>query len=123
MFIDIKAPIVFVNLLWHNVIFTGRIIFLDFLKNHYIEHRPVYSGIIISSAYVLVVLFGLGLTGACINPARCFGPAYVVIFLGDFNCIVQFFVFLLSTLIGSLLAALAYRGFFKKNVEIYCFHD
>lgn len=86
---------------------------LAYLKNHFDPDKKAYCGVVISLAYVLVVLLGFNLTGACVNPARCLGPAFIVMFTGSFGYILQFFVFLFATSLGSFLAVLVYRKIFE----------
>ncbi|MDR3216816.1 MAG: MIP family channel protein [Clostridiaceae bacterium] len=60
------------------------------------------AGLIIGLTLTLVHLFGIGLTGTSVNPARSFGPALLL--LGE--PIKQVWVFIVAPLIGGALAAL-----------------
>lgn len=70
------------------------------------------SGIIIGLTLTLVHLFGIGVTGTSVNPARSFGPA---IFQED--AIGDYWIFLIGPAIGAIAAAFAYGALFtnKRN--------
>jgi aquaporin Z len=61
-----------------------------------------FAGLVIGVALAVVLLVGLTLDGASINPARSFGPA---LFSGT-RALYQLWVFILFPLFGGLLAAL-----------------
>lgn len=68
------------------------------------------SGIIIGLTLTLVHLFGIGVTGTSVNPARSFGPA---IFQED--AIGDYWVFLIGPAIGAIAAAFAYGALFNNK--------
>ena len=70
------------------------------------------AGIIIGLTLTLVHLFGIGVTGTSVNPARSFGPA-----IFQENAIGDYWVFLIGPAIGAIAAAFAYGALFtnKKN--------
>lgn len=68
------------------------------------------SGIVCGLALTAVHLFGIGLTGTSVNPARSFGPA-----LFAEGAIGDYWVFLLGPVIGAVIAAFVFNGFFKKS--------
>jgi aquaporin Z len=72
------------------------------------------AGVVIGLSLTLVHLFGIGLTGTSVNPARSFGPA---LFVGGeaLSCL---WVFIVAPLIGGALAALVYRFLKSGNSEI-----
>ena len=69
------------------------------------------TGLIIGLSLVLVHLFGIGITGTSVNPARSLAPA---IFQGG-EAIKQVWVFIVAPLIGSVLAGLFYKLVLKTS--------
>ncbi len=69
------------------------------------------SGLVIALSLTLVHLFGIGVTGTSVNPARSFGPALFV--GGDSLKIV--WVFLLAPLVGSAIAAFCWKYIGSKD--------
>lgn len=78
------------------------------------------AGLVIGLSLTLVHIFGIGLTGTSVNPARSFGPAL----LAGGELLSGVWVFIVAPVIGSVLAALAYvaltpsskkPGFAKKK--------
>ena len=67
------------------------------------------SGLLIGGALTLVTILGIPFTGASINPARSFGPAVIMKILGKGTALNQLWVFLLSPLIGALVAYIVYK--------------
>jgi MIP family channel proteins len=59
-----------------------------------------FAGLAIGGTLALAILMGGPLTGASLNPARTFGPA---LFTGTLN---QFWIYLVGTGVGGLLAAM-----------------
>ncbi len=68
------------------------------------------SGIVVGLALTLVHLFGIGLTGTSVNPARSFGPA-----LFAEEAIGDYWVFLIGPAIGAVIAAFVYSALFKEK--------
>lgn len=73
-----------------------------------VENSAV-AGLVIGGALVFVHLFGIGLTGTSVNPARSIGPA---IFAGV-EALKPLWVFIVSPMIGGGLAALCYDALDK----------
>lgn len=63
------------------------------------------SGIVIGLSLTLVHLFGIGLTGTSVNPARSFGPAI----LAGGDALTNVWVFIVAPLVGGVIAALVYK--------------
>ena len=75
-----------------------------------IENSKV-AGLVIGGSLTLVHLFGIYFTGTSVNPARSLGPA---IFMGGdaLGCV---WVFIVAPLIGGAVAALVWKGLYKKE--------
>ena len=73
------------------------------------ERLERLSGLLIGGALTLVTILGVPFTGASINPARSFGPAVIMKILGKGTALNQLWVFLLSPLIGALVAYIVYK--------------
>ena len=69
-----------------------------------------FGGLIIGLTLVLIHIFGIGLTGTSVNPARSLGPA---IFAGG-DALMSLWVFILAPLCGGALAALVTKYFEKE---------
>ena len=68
-----------------------------------IENGAV-AGIVIGLTLTLVHIFGIGLTGTSVNPARSFGPAL----LAGGDALANVWVFIVAPLLGGALAAVVY---------------
>lgn len=66
-----------------------------------------FAGIPIGLVLVLIHLVGIPITNTSVNPARSIGPA---LFVGGW-ALQQLWLFILAPLVGSVLAAVVYRGF------------
>ncbi|MCH5192548.1 MAG: MIP family channel protein [Oscillospiraceae bacterium] len=64
-----------------------------------------FGGLIIGLTLTLVHIFGIGLTGTSVNPARSIGPA---IFAGG-SALSSLWVFIVGPLAGAALAAVCYK--------------
>ncbi len=64
-----------------------------------------FGGLIIGLSLTLVHIFGIGLTGTSVNPARSIGPA---LFAGG-SALSQLWVFIVGPLAGAALAALVHK--------------
>lgn len=64
-----------------------------------------FGGLIIGLTLTLVHIFGIGLTGTSVNPARSIGPA---IFAGG-DALSNLWVFIVGPLVGAALAAIVYK--------------
>lgn len=73
-----------------------------------------FGGLVIGFTLTLVHIFGIGLTGTSVNPARSLGPA---IFAGG-DALSSLWVFIVGPFVGAALAAVVYRllsGKTEKN--------
>jgi len=68
-----------------------------------------FGGLIIGLTLVLVHLFGIGLTGTSVNPARSIGPAIVAAIAGNASPIISVWVFIVGPLVGAVIAAFVYK--------------
>ena len=68
-----------------------------------------FGGLIIGLTLTLVHIFGIGLTGTSVNPARSLGPAIMAGIEGNTDPLACIWVFILAPLVGSALAACTYR--------------
>ncbi len=67
-----------------------------------------FAGLVIGLTLTFVHIFGIGLTGTSVNPARSFGPAVVAILMGNTTPIKCLWVFIVGPLLGAALAAVVY---------------
>ncbi len=72
-----------------------------------------FGGLIIGLTLTLVHIFGIGLTGTSVNPARSFGPAVVAAIGGNTEPLACLWVFIVAPLIGAALAAFTYKALEK----------
>ena len=70
-----------------------------------------FGGLIIGLTLTLVHIFGIGLTGTSVNPARSFGPA---LFAGG-DALSDLWVFIVGPFIGAILAACVYKFLESSN--------
>lgn len=68
-----------------------------------------FGGLIIGLTLTLVHIFGIGLTGTSVNPARSIGPAIVAAITGNSDPLSCLWVFIVGPLIGAVLAAIVYK--------------
>ncbi len=73
------------------------------------EKTAPFAGIIIGATLTFVHVMGIPLTGTSVNPARSFGPALLMLGVGDTLPISQVWVFILAPLVGAGLAVLVWR--------------
>lgn len=73
-----------------------------------------FGGLIIGLTLTLVHIFGIGLTGTSVNPARSIGPAIVAAIDGNTDPISCIWVFIVGPLLGSALAAGVYMYLSKE---------
>lgn len=64
-----------------------------------------FGGLVIGFTLTLVHIFGIGLTGTSVNPARSLGPA---IFAGG-DALSSLWVFIVGPFVGAALAAVVYK--------------
>lgn len=77
------------------------------------DHGPV-AGLVIGFTLTFVHIFGIGLTGTSVNPARSIGPAIVSAISGNAEPLSSLWVFIVAPLIGGALAAIVYK-FLEKD--------
>lgn len=73
-----------------------------------------FGGLVIGLTLTLIHIFGIGLTGTSVNPARSFGPALVAAFNGNTAAIGSLWVFIVGPLVGAAIAAVLYK-FLEKE--------
>jgi aquaporin Z len=71
------------------------------------------AGLVIGLSLTLVHLIGIPIDGTSVNPARSLGPA---LFVGG-TALSQLWVFIVSPLVGGVVAALAYRALYPRGEE------
>ena len=69
-----------------------------------------FGGLIIGLTLTLVHIFGIGLTGTSVNPARSIAPAVFAAISGNAEPIKALWVFIVAPLVGAAIAALVYKG-------------
>ena len=68
-----------------------------------------FGGLVIGLTLVLVHIFGIGLTGTSVNPARSFGPAVInAIVNSNVTALEELWVFIVGPLLGAIAAAVVY---------------
>ena len=67
-----------------------------------------FAGLVIGLCLTFVHIFGIGLTGTSVNPARSFGPAVAALLTGNSSALACLWVFIAGPLAGAALAALCY---------------
>ena len=68
-----------------------------------------FGGLVIGLTLAFIHIFGIGLTGTSVNPARSIGPAIVAAFTGNLEPLSVVWIFILAPLAGGALAALCYK--------------
>ncbi len=68
-----------------------------------------FGGLVIGLTLTLIHIFGIGLTGTSVNPARSFGPALVAAMNGNAAPLGTLWVFIVGPFIGAALAAVLYK--------------
>ncbi len=77
------------------------------------DHKS-FGGLVIGLSLTLVHIFGIGLTGTSVNPARSFGPAIISAINGVNDPLGCLWVFLAAPLTGAFIAAVLYKFLEKK---------
>ena len=72
-----------------------------------------FGGLVIGLTLTLVHIFGIGLTGTSVNPARSLGPAVAALISGNSAPISCLWVFIVGPLLGPLIILQS-----AKNVRI-----
>lgn len=80
------------------------------------DHKS-FGGLVIGLSLTLVHIFGIGLTGTSVNPARSFGSAIISAVSGASDPLGCLWVFLAAPLVGAFLAAVLYKFLEKKPAE------
>lgn len=75
-----------------------------------------FGGLIIGLTLTFVHIFGIGLTGTSVNPARSIGPAVVAAIQGNLEPIKVVWIFIIAPLAGAALAAVTYK-YLEKSKE------
>ncbi|MBQ6251259.1 MIP family channel protein [Ruminococcus sp.] len=73
-----------------------------------------FGGLIIGLTLTLVHIFGIGLTGTSVNPARSLGPAL----LAGGDALSDLWVFIVGPFVGAVLAALIYKFLESSNKNV-----
>ncbi len=68
-----------------------------------------FGGLVIGLTLFFVHIFGIGLTGTSVNPARSIAPAVMAIFGGNSAPIASLWVFIVGPLVGAALAQVVYK--------------
>jgi aquaporin Z len=68
-----------------------------------------FGGLIIGLTLTLIHIFGIGLTGTSVNPARSIGPAVIAMFNGNMVPMSSLWVFICAPIIGASIAAVVYK--------------
>ncbi len=76
-----------------------------------------FGGLIIGLTLTLVHIFGIGLTGTSVNPARSIGPAIIAAIDGNTDPIACVWVFIVGPLLGAAAAACAYKFLASEDKE------
>ena len=69
------------------------------------QNHGSFGGLIIGLTLTLVHIFGIGLTGTSVNPARSFGPAI----LAGGDALNDLWVFIVGPFVGAAIAAVVYK--------------
>ena len=69
-----------------------------------------FGGLIIGLTLTFVHIFGIGLTGTSVNPARSIAPAVFAAINGNTAPIASLWVFIVGPLVGAALAACTYKA-------------
>ncbi len=75
-----------------------------------------FGGLVIGLTLTFVHIFGIGLTGTSVNPARSIGPAVVAALQGNTEPIKVVWIFIVAPLAGAALAAVTYK-YLEKSKE------
>ena len=68
-----------------------------------------FAGLVIGLTLFFVHIFGIGLTGTSVNPARSIAPAVIAAFTGNAAPLASLWVFIVGPLAGAALAAAVYK--------------
>ena len=73
-----------------------------------------FGGLIIGLTLTFVHIFGIGLTGTSVNPARSIAPAVICAIQGNADPLKCLWIFIVAPIIGAVLATLVYN-FMEKE--------
>ena len=73
-----------------------------------------FGGLIIGLTLTFVHIFGIGLTGTSVNPARSIAPAVFAAVNGNTAPIAALWVFIVGPIVGACLAAITYKALEKE---------
>jgi aquaporin Z len=68
-----------------------------------------FAGIAIGLTLTLIHIVGIPVTGVSVNPARSFGPAFVLCFAGNCTAMAQLWLFILMPILGGIAGAWLYN--------------
>ena len=92
------------------VVLTFLFLFVIFGSTH--QNAPKgFAGLSIGLTLVFVLLVGIPITSASVNPARSLGPALLV----GGEALAQLWLFIVAPIIGAILAALIWKTVFDKS--------
>lgn len=74
-----------------------------------------FGGLVIGLTLFFVHIFGIGLTGTSVNPARSIAPAVFAAIGGNTAPIAALWVFIVAPLVGGALAAVVYKWLEENN--------
>ena len=69
-----------------------------------------FGGLVIGLTLTFVHIFGIGLTGTSVNPARSIAPAVFAMINGNPHPLASLWVFIVGPIVGAILAALVYSA-------------
>ena len=77
-----------------------------------------FGGLVIGLSLTFVHIFGIGLTGTSVNPARSVGPAIVAAIDGNDAPMTDLWIFIVAPLVGAAIAAVVYTLLEPKDEEL-----
>ena len=76
-----------------------------------------FGGLIIGLTLTFVHIFGIGLTGTSVNPARSVGPALVALINGNAAPISVVWIFVVGPFVGAAIGAIVYKWLEGKKED------
>ncbi len=74
-----------------------------------------FGGLVIGLSLTFVHIFGIGLTGTSVNPARSIGPAVVSAITGTTGPAKDLWIFIVAPFLGAIFAAIVYTAIEGKD--------
>ena len=74
-----------------------------------------FGGLVIGLSLTFVHIFGIGLTGTSVNPARSIGPAVVSAITGTTGPAQDLWIFIVAPFLGAIFAAIVYTALEGKE--------